>query len=52
MGDAQKPIAQALTQQQSDDAIGEDMKSWGAIAYAVTPFSNVIGLASLGCSTE
>ncbi|MEK9596047.1 MAG: hypothetical protein VW057_08800 [Rhodospirillaceae bacterium] len=30
-GDAQKPIFQARTRQQSDDAIGEDMKSWDTI---------------------
>jgi hypothetical protein len=31
VGDAQKPISQARTRKQSDDAIGEDMKSWDTI---------------------
>ena len=35
MGDAQQPISQARTRQQSDDAIGEGMKSWDEISKAV-----------------
>ena len=35
VGDAQNPIVQARTRQQSDDAIGEDMKSWDTICKAV-----------------
>ena len=31
VGDTQQPISQARTRQQSDDAIGEDMKSWDTI---------------------
>ena len=31
VGDAQQPISQARTRQQSDDAIGEGMKSWDEI---------------------
>ena len=35
VGDAQQPISQARTRQQSDDAIGEGMKSWDEISEAV-----------------
>ena len=35
VGDAQQPISQARTRQQSDDAIGEGMKSWDEISKAV-----------------
>ena len=35
VGDAQQPISQARTRQQSDDAIGEGMKSWDEICKAV-----------------
>ena len=35
MGDAEQPISQARTRQQSDDAIGEGMKSWDEISEAV-----------------
>ena len=35
MGDAEQPISQARTRQQSDDAIGEGMKSWDEISKAV-----------------
>ena len=35
MGDAEQPISQARTRQQSDDAIGEGMKSWDEICKAV-----------------
>ena len=35
MGDTQQPIFKARTRRQSDHAIGEDMKSWGAISQAV-----------------
>ena len=35
MGDAQQPISQARTRQQSDDTIGEGMKSWDEISKAV-----------------
>ena len=35
VGDAQQPISQARTRQQSNDAIGEGMKSWDEISKAV-----------------
>ena len=35
VGDAQQPISKARTRQQSDDAIGEGMKSWDEISEAV-----------------
>ncbi len=35
MGDAQQPISKAQTRQQSDDAVGEGMKSWDEICNAV-----------------
>ena len=35
VGDAQQPISQARTRQQSDDAIGEGMKPWDVICKAV-----------------
>ena len=35
VGDAQQPISKARTRQQSDDAIGEGMKSWDEISKAV-----------------
>ena len=35
VGDAQQPISQARTRQQSDDTIGEGMKSWDEICKAV-----------------
>ena len=35
VGDTQKPISQARTRKQSDDAIGEDMKSWDTIYWAI-----------------
>ena len=35
MGDVQQPISKARTRQQSDDAIGEGMKSWDEISKAV-----------------
>ena len=39
VGDAQQPISQARTRQQSNDAVGEGMKSWNEISGAVTPIS-------------
>ena len=32
VGDTQQPISQARTRQQSDDAIGDGMKSWDEIS--------------------
>ena len=35
VGDTHEPISQARTRQQSDDAIGEGIKSWDEICKAV-----------------